>query len=125
MDKQTFIRECGVALKSLKFRKNRNYWYKEHVGYLLCLNFQNSQWSNEVYYVNFGIAFIDASARNPTILQWFCRHRVQGDNGEKNITVDELLEFLSDVQREYPDVTEITEYIVSKGARLVVNQYWF
>ena len=50
---------------------------------------------------------------------------MQGDNGEKNITVDELLEFLSDVQREYPDVTEITEYIVSKGARLVVNQYWF
>lgn len=125
MDKTTFISEIKSSLKSLGFRKNKNYWYKEHAGYLLCINLQNSQWNEDVYYVNFGIAFIDASIKNPTLLQWFCRHRCQGNKGEKNITADELLGFLSDVQKEYPGVAEISNYIVNKGAQRVANQYWF
>lgn len=125
MNKQIFLEIITQELKALGYKKNKNYWYKENNGYLMCINLQGSQWNKADYYVEFGISLPDTNIKYPTVYQWFCRHRCIGRAGDKNILPEDLLIFLSAAQRDYPDVTRIAEYIINQSKAKVTNQYWF
>ena len=125
MDNQIVLSELKKKLKAFGFKKNKNYWYKEHKGYLLCLNFQNSQWCTDDYYIEFGIAYIDSNITCPNLLQWFCRHRCIGKDGELNVPVDDIILFLEIVHNEYPAIDQIEKYIIDQGGVRVINQYWY
>ena len=125
MDKQTFISTIKPTLKAMGYRKHANYWYNSCNGYIFCVNMQGSQWSKDRYYVEIGIAYSQPGTENPTILQWHCRHRCQGRNGDVNILPEELVNYLTTFQNAISTASTISEFLSQNNAIQVANQYWF
>lgn len=126
MDKEQFLEEAKCDLKRLGFRKNRNYWYLEKNNLIFCVYVQGSQWDKNDYYVEMGIACSNAShGKNPTILNWFCRHRCTGTRGDKNICPSEMLSYVQEMIECVSGHQDLQSYMASKKAVKVVNQYWF
>ena len=125
MDKQTFVSQIKPVLKQRNYRKNGNYWYKQALSYVCCINIQGSQWSKDDYYVNIGFYLPDPGIKNPTILHWYCRHRCIGKSGELNILPDEFLKCIEDVFGSVSSASQISVFLTSRNAQKIVNQYWF
>lgn len=125
MNKAIFISEIKPILKKLNYRKNGNYWYKSVDSHICCINVQGSQWDKNDYYVAIGFSFLKLDCKNPTILQWHCRHRCQGANGELNILPVELLKIIEDVFDSVSKTAQIPDFLKQRNAVKVVSQFWF
>lgn len=125
MDKQAFIHEIVGPLKELGYRKNRNYWYKPCNNIIFCINVQGSQWDKSDYYVEIGVAVSSENTRTPSLLQWYCRHRCKGVNGEKNIQISEFLATLSKVFDGISFSKDVEIMLEKYHAIKVGYQYWF
>lgn len=124
MKKVDFIAEIKPVLKKYGFRKKGNYWYRDDETALVCVCVQGSQWNRDDYYVEIGISDYTTVVA-PTITQWYCRHRCCGRNGEINITPQELLNSIIDLDSAIKEIGDVDIYLISKNAVKVVNQYWF
>ena len=125
MDKTSFISEIKPILKKMNYRKNGNYWYKLVDGHICCVNVEGSQWNKHNYYVTIGFSYYNPEHKNPTILQWYCRHRCQGANGELNILPEELLEIIEDVFDSVSTTEQVPDFLKQRNAVKVVSQFWF
>lgn len=125
MDKTAFLNEIKHPLKMMGYRKNKNYWYKSNKDFLYCINVQGSQWDTDDYYVEIGIAFQTSPKDNPTLLQWHCRHRCKGENGEKNILPAELFATLAAISEKITSLNDIEAIMIESNATKIATQYWF
>lgn len=125
MNKQEFISSIKAPLKTLGYRKNANYWYKECKDCIFCVNVQGSQWDVDDYYVEIGLAYPDPCRKYPTILQWYCRHRCKGEGGEVNILPSEFISCLADLQNSILSAEQIPAFLYKRNAIKVVNQFMF
>ena len=125
MDKATFISEIRQPLKIMGYRKSKNYWYKKSNDFLFCINVQSSQWSTNDYYVEIGMIAASIEIKNPPILQWYCRHRCEGKEGEKNILPEEFLNSLSETIDGITSFDDIKSLLQERNAKKVISQYWF
>ena len=125
MNKLTFLSEIAKPLKEMGFRKNKAYWYKAYNELLFCINVQGSQWCKNDYYVEIGVAFCSNEKSSPSLLQWYCRHRCIGANGEKNVLPGELLTSVSEIFDKIHSIEDLNNLLVEKQAAKVVSQYWF
>lgn len=125
MEKQAFISEISKTLKLLGYRKSKNYWYRAYNDLIFCINVQGSQWDKNDYYIQIGVSFATNDIKNPSILQWYFRHRCSGKNGEKNILPDEFLSCLSEIFDKIHTADDIETLLREHQATKVVSQYWF
>lgn len=125
MDKHTFISEISKPLKLLGYRKNKNYWHKTYNDLIFCINVQGSQWDKNDYYIQIGVSLCNNGISNPSLLQWYFRHRCCGANGEKNILPDEFLSCVSKIFSGIHTVEDVENLLKEHHATKVVSQYWF
>ncbi len=125
MNKQEFISAADSELKALGYRRNRNYWYKASLNFLICLNIQGSQWDKNDYYVEIGLSSLREEQKFPPILDWDIRHRCTGVNGERNISPEDFMTELRNLCSQLNTVNSLTELIEKSNAVRIVNQYLF
>lgn len=125
MDKKSFIDNVTVILKLKGYRKKGSYWYKDNDGILYCVNVQGSQWNKDNYYVNIGFALSNTDNKNPSILQWYGRHRCRGKDGELNISTEDLLVNMDDVFGKILSVSDIDIFLKEHTHTRIGTQYWF
>lgn len=123
MDKQSFISIIKPILKEIGYRNSGSYWYKVIDSHICCVNVQGSQWDKDDYYLNVGFAF--TTHKNPTILQWYCRHRCIGISGELNLLPEELLKNMEDIFGAVSKTTQIPNFLIDRNAVKVASQFWF
>ena len=125
MNKQEFISTVDSELKVLGYKRNRNYWYKENLNYLICLNIQGSQWDKNDYYVEIGLSSLGEKRKFLPILDWDIRHRCTGTKGELNISPEDLMTELQNLCSQLNNVNSLTEFIEKSNAVRIANQYLF
>ena len=125
MKKKEFMEQISPVLKQLNYRKRGSYWYKTVDSHICCINVQGSQWDTDDYYVQIGLCLLPSKYKHPTILQWYCRHRCVGKNGEINISPQELLSSMENVFNNTTSTSQIDAFLCSRNAVKVVSQFWF
>ena len=125
MNKQDFLKQIKEPLKLRGFNKRNNYWYKKHNDIMICVNLQGSQWNRDDYYIELGLSYCDADASPPTVLQWLCRHRCQGIQGEKNIEPEVLFGELDNLLKTVSTAPKLSSFLEHCNAKKVANQFWF
>ena len=125
MKKQGFISVIASDLKSLGFKRNRNYWYQAISNDRICVNVQGSQWDKNDYYVEIGLTSLREERKFPPILDWDIRHRCTGIQGERNISPEDFMTELQSLYSKVKQVNSLSEFIEKNNAVRIVNQYMF
>ena len=125
MNKQEFISAIASDLKTLGFKKNRNYWYQVISNNMFCVNVQGSQWDKNDYYVEIGLASLREERMFPPILDWDIRHRCTGIHGEHNISPEDFMTELQSLCSDWEQVNSLSEFIVKTHAVKIGDQYMF
>lgn len=127
MNKEDFIQEIRSPLKSLGFRKNGNYWFKEQNDLLQCIFVQGSQWDKNDYYVEIGAAPANSDRRFPTLLHWEFRHRCvdagRRTNHDVNIPPSVLFDEMEKIFSGLTDAAHLTEYYQTHNVIGTANRY--
>lgn len=127
MIKSEFLAIIKPELKKLGYRKNGMYWYKRCDGFTCCINLQTSNWDSDNYYINVGLSLDDSPGCRATQLNWYCRHRVQGKDGDRNILPGELLSHLAQTFDKIHSRSEIRSFLIQHKAIEMPNQnqFWY
>ena len=91
MLKTEIIASLKPILREKKFKKIRNYWYKEQHEMTFYLNIQGSAYSPDDFYVNLGVVFSRNDGKVPPTYDWDIFRRVFVDEKQINLNLEDVL----------------------------------
>ena len=102
------IENIKEPLKNNGYKKKNTNWYKTNDALTIVFNIQKSQYSNELWYYNFGIG-INALEEKPitTITKCHIVDRIDMKINGKEITSDILLQAIFKWENKYGDLKEL------------------
>lgn len=79
MIKRDFLVAVQEYLKPFGYKKNKNYWFLSNGELVYCVYIQSSQWDDNDYYVEVGIAIAQAAGAKPSVTRWYMRKRCKDE----------------------------------------------
>lgn len=107
MLKTEIIASLKPILREKKFKKIRNYWYKEQNEMTFYLNIQGSAYSPDDFYVNLGVVFSRYDGKVPPTYDWDIFRRVFVDEKQINLNLEDVLSISDTFFKLFPTIEAV------------------
>ena len=122
MIKKEFILGLTKRLLAYKYIRKGNYWYCIENDIIRCINIQVSQWDQNDYFVEIGIAN-NNNNQMPKLLQWIFRYHCIGVNGQMCPSVDEVIVMIEQVLSPLHCMNDVLQQLNELETVKVGNQF--